>query len=174
MTRRVRRTAAATTNWDLFGPAEAAVELLKTQEVDLPDKPGDRAPQLPEDPTDLGDSQLMSLFVRMTEWASYTGTLLAIAEVNESCADASVKRLEALSAASNSGEKSVTAAKAKVWEDPAYVEAKGAQEGAYAYRKIAQHLHEVADKKSTVLSRELTRRVGREPRENRSAGRFGT
>jgi hypothetical protein len=82
-----------------------------------------------------------------------------------------VKRLEGLSAALNAGSKSVTAAKAKVFEDPDYLAAKEKQEQAYAYRKISQTLHETADKRATVLSRELTRRVGREPRESR-AGRW--
>lgn len=167
--RRRRETAS---NWDLVGPAADAVARLQTKEVDLPDRPAERAPRLPEDPTSLDDSQLMTLFVQMTEWASYTGTLLAIAEVNESSAEGEVKRLEALSAAANRGEKNVTTAKAKVWEDPEYIDAKKVQEEAYSYRKITQHLHEVADKRATVLSRELTRRVGREPRESR-AGRWG-
>jgi len=177
MSRTVRRSPRQkppAANWGLVGPSEAAVQRLSEQQVDLPDRPADRAPRLPQDPTGLGDSELMTLFVEMTEWAAYTGTLLAIAEVNESSADAEVKRLEALSAAANAGAKSVTAAKAMVYEDPDFVAAKAAQEEARAYRKISSHLHEVADKRSTVLSRELTRRVGREPRENRAAGRFGT
>lgn len=170
MSRRVQRQKRET-SWDLSGPAGDAVHALSKQSLHLPDRPADRAPVLPEDPTDLDDSDLMSLFVQMTNWSTYTGSLLAIAEVDESSADAEVKRLEALSAASNAGAKTVTEAKAKVFEDPEYVAAKELQRAAYGYRKITAALHEQAEKRATVLSRELTRRVGREPREAR-AGRW--
>ena len=167
--RRRRETPAS--NWDLFGPAAVAVAQLSKQEIDLPERPEERAPRLPEDPTDLTDAALMELFVKMTNWSSYTDSMLAVAEVNESSAEADVKRLEALSAAANAGQKNVTTAKAKAYEDPEYIDAKNAMTEAYAFRKIASALHDQAEKRATLLSRELTRRVGREPRESR-AGRW--
>jgi hypothetical protein len=65
----------------------------------------------------------------------------------------------------------VTAAKAMAYEDPEYVAAQEAKTAAYAYRKMLQAVYDSADRKNTLLSRELTRRVGRGDRENR-AGRM--
>jgi hypothetical protein len=67
----------------------------------------------------------------------------------------------------------VTQAKAKAYEDPEYIEAQEAKTAAYAYRKMVQALHSSAELRNTLLSRELTRRVGRGDREAR-AGRMST
>lgn len=176
MSRRVQRRAqekrSLESNWDLVGPSAAAVERLWAEEIDLPERPGEGIPRLPSDPTDLDDAHLMSLFVQLTEWAAYQGARLAAAEVDVSSTEGEVKRLEALSAAQNAGEKRVTTAKAKAYEDPEYLNARDAYIHAYAYKKILSGIYEATDRKATVLSRELTRRVGREPRDNRS-GKWG-
>lgn len=171
MSRRVQRKPKEKvgSNWDLIGPSAAAVQRLWAEEIDLPERPGAEIPRLPADPTDLDDSRLMSLFVELTEWAAYQGARLAAAEVDVSYTESEVKRLEALSAAKNAGAKNVTTAKAKAYEDPEYLTAKDAHSHAYAYRKILSGIYEATDRKAQVLSRELTRRVGREPRDNRSA-----
>jgi hypothetical protein len=88
----------------------------------------------------------------------------------KSCAD-TLEAHKALSAVRNNGEKTVTAAKAKAYEDPEYVAAQDAKTTAYAYRKMLQAVYDSADRKNTLLSRELTRRVGRGDREAR-AGRM--
>jgi hypothetical protein len=65
----------------------------------------------------------------------------------------------------------VTQAKAMAHEDPEYIAAQEAKTAAYAYRKMVQALHASAELRNTLLSRELTRRVGRGDREAR-AGRM--
>jgi hypothetical protein len=125
-------------------------------------------PELPEDPTELSDGALMTLFVRMTSWVEYAGGRLAAAEVDEkSCGD-TLERSKALSAVRNSSEKTVTAAKAKAYEDEEYLAAQEAKQNAFAYRRMLQAVYDSADKRATLLSRELTRRVGRADRDSRA------
>lgn len=65
----------------------------------------------------------------------------------------------------------MTAAKAKAYEDEEYLEAQAAKQDAFAYRRMLQAVYDSADKRATLLSRELTRRVGRADRDSR-AGRW--
>lgn len=168
MARQVTRSRTTTT-WDLVGAAAGARHRLETEVAALPDKPGSGVPALPDDPTDLSDSALMTLMARMTEWTTYMGVRLAAAEVDESSAAELLDRFKALSAVRNNGEKTVTAAKAKAYEDPEFLAAKKNHGDAYAYRKMLSALYDATDRKGLLLSREVTRRVGREPRENRTA-----
>lgn len=123
---------------------------------------------MPPDPTDLTDPELMTLFREFTEWVAYQGAQLAIADVEEQSASEAVKRMETMSAARNSGAKTVTAAKAAIWEDSDYIEARDAHFHAQAYQKMLRGIYEATEKKQVLLSRELTRRVGREPRDSRN------
>jgi hypothetical protein len=164
--------AVARKGWDAVQtPSQRATKRLEREDLYLPPKPEGDVPALPEDPTELADGELMSLFARMTSWVEYTGARLAAAEVDEkSCVD-TLEAHKALSAVRNSNQKTVTAAKAKAYEDPEYVAAQEAKTAAYAYRKMLQAVYDSADRKNTLLSRELTRRVGRGDREAR-AGRM--
>jgi hypothetical protein len=112
----------------------------------------------------------MTLFREFTEWVAYQGAQLAVADVEEQHAGEVVKRLETMSAAKNAGTaKTVTAAKAAIWEDDAYIEARDAHFYAQAHQKILRGVYEATEKKQVLLSRELTRRVGRDPREGRNS-----
>jgi hypothetical protein len=164
--------AVARRGWEAVQtPSQKAVRRLERDDLYLPPKPEGDAPELPADPTELDDSELMSLFARTTAWVEYTGSRLAAAEVDEkSCVD-TLEAHKALSAVRNAGQKTVTQAKAKAYEDPEYIEAQEAKTAAYAYRKMVQALHSSAELRNTLLSRELTRRVGRGDREAR-AGRM--
>lgn len=158
--------------WDAVkSPSQKATRQMERDDLYLPPKPEGDVPVLPEDPTELSDGELMSLFARMTAWVEYAGGRLAAAEVDEkSCAD-TLERHKALSAVKNATEKTVTAAKAKAYEDPDYLEAQEAKQQAFAYRRMLQAVYDSADKRATLLSRELTRRVGRADRDSR-AGRY--
>jgi hypothetical protein len=162
--------AVARKGWDAVQtPSQKATRRLEREDLYLPSKPEDDAPELPADPTELGDGELMSLFARTTAWVEYTGSRLAAAEVDEkSCAD-TLEQHKALSAVRNASQKTVTAAKAMAYEDPEYIEAQEAKTAAYAYRKMVQALHQSAELRNTLLSRELTRRVGRGDREARAS-----
>ena len=167
VTRRVKPKAGS--NWDLVGPSAAAVERLWAQDIDLPDRPGESIPRLPGDPTELDDSALMVLFTRLTSWLVYTGARLAAAEVDEKFADASLDLIEKRILIENSGAKRVSDAKAMFQADEGYVAAREAVTYAYAYRKMTSAVYAATDEKNKLISRELTRRVGREPRVNRDA-----
>jgi len=173
MSRRVQRRSTQpkqepASTWDLIGPAADAVTRMWSQDIDLPERPDGEVPRLPEDLTSTSDSELMTLFRELTEWQGYMGTRLAVAEVDESSFENEIKTREARSAAMNSGAKNVTTAKAAVYTDPDFIAAKEAKEHAYAYRKIMQSIYDATEKKTVLVSRELTRRVGRDPREQRN------
>lgn len=90
-----------------------------------------------------------------------------MAEVDERSADAYLARVKAIKALANSTEKTVTAAKARAWEDEDFVTAHDTFQEAHAYRKLVQVRYENAERSSGLLSRELTRRVNRTSREDR-------
>lgn len=148
-----------------------AKRVLDRQRIQLPAHPGDDIPELPADPTELSDSTLMTLFTQMTRWAEYLGSQLAAAEVDERYAEAAldkIKAIKALTALSRDAKTTVTAAKATMWADEDYLEAHGHYQTKHAYRKLVNVLFENTERKSALLSRELTRRVGRSPREGRA------
>jgi hypothetical protein len=164
--------AVARKGWEAVQtPSQKATRRLEREDLYLPPKPQGDVPELPEDPTELSDGALMSLFARTTSWVEYTGARLAAAEVDEKSSVDTLEAHKALSAVRNSNQKTVTAAKAMAYEDPEYVAAQEAKTAAYAYRKMLQAIYDSADRKNTLLSRELTRRVGRGDREAR-AGRM--
>lgn len=165
MARTVRRR---TSNWDLLTASEKATRTLEQEEIYLPPKPEHDVPELPDDLTELDDSALMILFRELTEWTVYMGAKLAAAEVDEKYAAASLDKMKALTAAANPGEKAQWKAKAKAYEDKDYVAAEERHHVAYAYRKMLNSVYDATNAKSTLISRELTRRVGRNDRENRS------
>lgn len=143
-----------------------AKKRLDLQQIHMPNRPGEY-PELPEDPTELDDSGLMSLMTKFTKWAEYLGAQLAAAEVDESYAEEFLAKVKALKHLANVGEKTVTAAKAKAWEDEDFVAANETYQQAYAYRKLVKVKYENAERSSGLLSRELTRRVNRTSREDR-------
>lgn len=154
--------------WSSVPVVAAAQKTLALQEIEMPERPSTAIPRLPSDPTELDDSRLMTLFTALTEWGAYQGAMLAVAEVEEANAEAEVTRQEKLAQAKNSGAKNVTTIKSMVYTDPDFAAAKEAHFSARANAKILRGIYEATEKKGTLLSRELTRRVGREAREGRS------
>lgn len=142
---------------------------LQQRGLDLPAKPPRDEPELPSDLTELDDGALMTLFGRMTTWTNYLAGQLAEAEVSEEFAEAALAKHKAIGAVRNSGEKTVTAAKARAYEDPSFLDAEAARLNAYAYRKLLAARFGSSDKKNTLISRELTRRVGRSDRDERNS-----
>jgi hypothetical protein len=69
----------------------------------------------------------------------------------------------------NKTEKTVTAAKAKAYEDEDFLAAQEEAHTTYAYRKMIHMMYDATDRKTQVLSRELTRRVNRSDRDGRDA-----
>lgn len=136
----------------------------------LPLKPDDVVPRLPRDPTELTDSQMMELLARYTAHASYIGTMVAMAEIDEAEAENNMETVGATIMVKNWGGTSadrVSLAKAHRETDPEYLKARAVHSEAKAYRKLVSRLYDNVDGEKATISRELTRRVGREPAERR-------
>lgn len=107
----------------------------------------------------------MGLLVKFTRYADYVQGLLVLAEIDESAA-ASILELEKARflAGSWTGESTdrVAVQKAQATADPAVTKLEGEYEMARAKRKLRQVLFDSLTRDAAVVSRELTRRVGRD------------
>lgn len=151
--------------------SQRTIDRMEREGLFQPEKPGDDVPELPADPTELSDGELMTLWNELGAWVEYAGAMVAAAEVDEKWRVESLERHKAISAVKNASEKTVTAAKARAYEDPEYIKAQEDKLEAFAYRRLLQPVYEKADRRATLLSRELTRRMGRADRDSR-AGRM--
>lgn len=97
---------------------------------------------------------------------------LSMAEVDEKYAANEVEFLTAKIQIKHRAEKSVTAMKALFADDDECMAAKKAHHECYAYRKLVGALYVNVDEDTFLLSRELTRRIGRHDRERRNE-RYG-
>jgi hypothetical protein len=145
---------------------EAAREAEK-QGLTLPRRPAGEPPEVPQDLTELDDGELMSLFGMLNRWAAFLGGQLAAAEVDESYANKLVDKLTALGQIRARGEKTATAMKASVWDNEDFQAAQDGKQQAFAYRKLVEALYNAVDRDAFLISRELTRRIGRESRDKR-------
>lgn len=127
-------------------------------------------PELSDDITIVGDDQLMQHFIRFTAWQNYAATQLAEAEVTEERYDRLVRQLEAEHMVLNWGaaKDKVTLSRAQQAIDPGVAHARREQMEAYAKRKMIQVVYANCERSAAALSRELTRRIGREPIERRN------
>jgi ABC-type nitrate/sulfonate/bicarbonate transport system substrate-binding protein len=117
----------------------------------------------------VDDQYLMILFTGFTAWQNYAATQLAEAEVVEARADALVRFLEAKAMVTNwSKDDKVTVARAEILVSPEVEEARSRQLVAYAHRKMTQVIYTNCERSAALVSRELTRRVGRDPIERRN------
>lgn len=142
---------------------------LDLQRIFMPTRPANEFPDLPEDPTELFDSDLMRLFVRLTKWAEYLSAQLAVAEVDERYAEAGVERVRAV----KGFDFRKPDVKTKAYTDEDFLAAQESFEAAHAYRKLVNVAYTNAERNSSLLSRELTRRVNRTEGEGR-VGRWAT
>lgn len=155
---------------------------LEKKSLPLPKKPRDEVPELHRDLTDLEDGALMDQLVVFTRWADYSGGQLAVADVDERFADAYVDQLKARHLVETydlgdedtpkSKRPGVTVARAGKSLDPIYQEAMQEKLNAYARRKLLAARHEAFERDAAVVSRELSRRIERDPSARRTA-RFG-
>jgi hypothetical protein len=112
----------------------------------------------------------MRLLSEFTQWGSYLNTVVARAEIDESEAENLHGDLRAAKLVHNWGggkDDRVTLSKAESDIDPHVRDARDNYEQARAYRKMVARLYENTCSEAAVLSRELTRRVGREAPERR-------
>jgi hypothetical protein len=126
---------------------------------------------LPDDITSLDDRALMSLMVRLTRWLEYQGVRLARAKVVEQELDYQISQRSAIIMLQNWGgtrEDRVAIAKAQVETDKQIERLRQDHGQSYAYRKLLENLYDATERKTSTVSRELTRRGHFAPHERRS------
>lgn len=124
-------------------------------------------PEVPERIVDFPDKELMTLFSQTVAWQNYCTMELARAEVAEDEAEALMKRTDNLFLLRRTG--TITDARMEKELDPECQERRSAYEVAHAFRKMVQAQQQVLDRNAQFLSREISRRIGRDPVQQRQA-----
>lgn len=118
----------------------------------------------------------MQLFVSLTRWSDYFGGLVAIADVEERSASLIMEKAKALALLKAGGgggrDDRVTYAKAAVAADEGVSKYEAEYESAHARRRFAAVHFEAAERDTAVVSRELTRRTGRQEVHERRTHRW--
>lgn len=122
-------------------------------------------PEVPEDLTDVDDRELMQLFSQQIAWQNFFSTLVVQAEHAEMQAE--LKLTEAKAAAMQ-GTGKLNDKRAERDTDLAVIKANTDFINAKANRKAYQVVTDNRDRCASLLSRELTRRVGRSPLQGRA------
>lgn len=111
----------------------------------------------------------MSLYSEFVAWASYAKAELVKAEIDEERNANQIKVKEAVALidqwSSEAKGDRVTVAKARRDSDPQVVQAQELLHQARAYRKLVDAMFDRCERASQVLSRELSRRIGMNPKE---------
>ena len=141
--------------------------MLLANGLELPPKPDGERPELPRDLTSLSDDELMGLFGLLNRWVAYAGGQLALAAVDEKEAEAELDVRRARVLIAGKSERSVSAAKARADEAPEVVEARKSLNVVYAVRKLTETVYDALERDVFLVSRELTRRMGRMDKEIR-------
>lgn len=153
--------------------ATEAQRALEEDGLQLPPKPSFVLPRVPVQLADLTDPDLMRLFVSLSRWADYVNGQLALAAINERHAEGLLATAEATALVRDwkgGRDDKVTLAKAERENDPDVIACKEDLRHAYARRKLVEVIFTNAERDSAVVSRELTRRIGRlEVNERRTA-----
>ncbi len=128
-------------------------------------------PRLPARVAEMADDMLMELFTELTRWADHIGGVVTMHEIDERYAESYYELVWAQVLAHVSprtrGEGSVTVAKAEATQDPKVREAVDRRDLIYAKRKWLQQMRDNLERDTSLISRELTRRLGRTSAENR-------
>ena len=110
----------------------------------------------------------MQLFSEFVQWQNYAATELAQYEVAEEQAEAAVRRLSAEGFVLNVGGSSkVTETRAAIDASPEMERARQNVLNVYAKRKMTQVIFTNCERTAALISRELSRRIGRDPLERR-------
>lgn len=142
--------------------AESAMESVKDQGFQLPDKPKRDQPDLPDDLTDLDDDGLLDLMREFTSWADFAGAQVGMAVIAEREAEMELERITGVvwdETLADDPKKSVTVLKMVSLKDSRVYEARKSYEDSYAYRRIVTDISDRFERDAQMLSRELTRRT---------------
>lgn len=145
-----------------------AARAVENAGLRLPVNPDEEMPQLPDDLTEITDGELMHLLACYTTWAEYAAGVVATHTIDEETHEADLDREKALAALRHQDRKTVAAQKAAALADPDVQAIDENYRAARARRLFAEVVMTGAERKAAVVSRELTRRVGRHDREART------
>jgi len=138
--------------------------------LSLPSQPEFVLPKLRTDLTSISDDQLMRLMARLVRYQDFLHGQLVEFEIDETSAETMLEVAKAryLAAAwTGSSADRVAVAKANALADPDVRSYQDAYETCRAKRKLWGVLMESLARDAGVVSRELTRRLGRESTERR-------
>jgi hypothetical protein len=149
---------------------------LERRRLRIPERPEEtEVPSAPDNPTALSDVGLMSRFGRLTRWQDYLGGQVSVAEIDERCAEAIVKRVESLFMLRNSPAKGeVTKTRAEMHEDPEVEAWREEYRRRHAHRKLLSVIYANVERNASFLSREVSRRIGRQEVHERRADRWSS
>ena len=117
----------------------------------------------------VSDDRLMQLFSEFVGWQNYAATEFAMAEVNEEQAQANLRRVEAEAMVTLDPKPGkITVAKAEAKMSPIIEAAHNEWLKAYATRKMTGVMAENCERCAALVSRELSRRIGRDGIERRA------
>jgi hypothetical protein len=154
----------------------AAKAELEKSGYSVPGRPVIELPRLPINLTEITDDQLMELFSTIVRWLDHIGGWLVLHEVDERYAESTydlvwstvLSNCVAGQSGKSRSESSVTVAKAEATQNPDVRAARDNRDAVYARRKIFGLMMSNLERDSALVSRELTRRVGRHDRESRT------
>jgi hypothetical protein len=141
--------------------------------VYLPGRPEQPVPEIPLNLTDLPATRLMELFALYVAWNNFFDVQRVSAEIAEADAETGLKVLQATSIADGwqgPKETRITVLRAERDTDPEVMAAQSAYDQMKARRKMMGVLCGNMERAAALLSRELSRRIGRAPVEGRAAG----
>jgi hypothetical protein len=130
-------------------------------------RPDSPIPEVPFDITVVHDTDLMEAFSEQIAWQNHLAVKVAQADIEEAEAEASLKTQEAL-VMLNSHDDKVTQQRLARDADEEVRKARDHLRVAKARRKLLQVMMENRERAANLISRELTRRVGREGPQRRN------
>lgn len=150
---------------------ERAKERLKKKGLHQPPRPEGSIPEVPLNLADVSDSDLMEELREHTEWTNHLGAELVLAEITEETAHVVFERTKTetmLRLGPGDKTETMTERKARAGLSVEVREAEDAYLAAKAYRKVLANVYEASERKASNISREITRRVGRDGPDRRS------
>lgn len=145
-------------------------EVLPFAESVLLSKPSFDLPEVAADLTLIGDDELMAMFSHAVGWQNFAASVSVEAEVREADCEYEMEKAESeavVAAWGGTSKDRVTVAKAQRALDPKVNELRQKWLAAKAARKRAQVVRDNCERIVNLISRELTRRVGRESTDRR-------
>ena len=135
-----------------------AARWVRQQGFRLATEPEVEVPGLPPDITAMHEEDLMILFTKIISWIDWIEVQYVSSQIDEKKAENDLEKIAALTQIVHKGEKSVTAAKAHIFENEEYLMQRAEAFTAYSRRKMFETIYNSLDRKKFLVSREITRR----------------